>query len=70
MAHRRHEPQPTQNEPNPETHLRPQMLDKFLKAKEKVDATPEANMNDVMDALHALTTVHIRTCSYERRVIC
>ncbi len=46
------------------------MLDKFLKAKEKVDATPEANMNDVMDALHALTTVHMSTCSYARRVIC
>lgn len=38
----------------------PQLLDSFLKAKGKLDSSPDSSMNDVVDALHSLTSVRHR----------
>lgn len=40
-----------------------QALDRFLTAKEKLDAAAEPAMDDVMETLHKLTTV--RQCSFD-----
>jgi hypothetical protein len=41
-----------------------QALDKFLAAKEKLDNSTEPSMDDIMDALHKVSTVCTIPCAF------
>ena len=42
---------------------RDEVIDAFLEAKDRVDGSSEVTMNNLMDALHTLTTLRALLCS-------